>query len=481
MRRLLALERTATEALVIVASTRGGRPFIEQALRLDLGGSQTGAAASEEASSRIASALAERGLQRMDALVAIGRSSVELRQLTLPPSPDDELPDMVRFQALREFNRLEEDWPLDYLPLTDDPDQERRVLAAAVEPKIVDEIRNLCEAARLKPIRLIMRPCAAVSLAIRRLSEQTAPWLLLDVRGEEADLAVAVGEKLVLIRQTRLPGDPLSEPSAAAALTAEVRRTLAAARNQLESGQVESLVLCGADASHAALAKSLGDQLAVEATALDPFDGLALDQELAEAMPEQASHFAPLLGASLDELSEKAPALDFVNPRRRPEPPSRRNTYALAALAAAFVVLAVISITAVRSNQLKNEIRRLQNDANALENRLEQLAQAEVDAKEVQEWLSGEINWLEELRWLSERFSSAQDAMLTQMKLSVNSGRGEMTLDGLARDIESVSRLDEGLHDENHRVAGKSKGESRSNERYRVQFRSSVLIDAKER
>ena len=48
-------------------------------------------------------AIAQRSLTRTDTLVAIGRGKAELRELQLPPVPDDELPDMVRLQAIRSF------------------------------------------------------------------------------------------------------------------------------------------------------------------------------------------------------------------------------------------------------------------------------------------------------------------------------------------------------------------------------------------
>jgi hypothetical protein len=97
--------------------------------------------------------------------------------------------------------------------------------------------------------------------------------------------------------------------------------------------------------------------------------------------------------------------------------------------------------------------------------------------KEVAEWIDDGINWLDELRWLSEHYPSAEDAMLTQVKFNANAGRGEITLDGLARDVETVSRLDRGLHDGAHRLAGKRKGESDASGSYGVQFSSSVRIE----
>ena len=81
-----------------------------------------------------------RGLGRPDAVVAVGRSSIELRQLQLPPAAEDDLPDLVRFQAMREFNEFDERWLLDFLSIDSSGDSPREgnlprtVLATAIGP-----------------------------------------------------------------------------------------------------------------------------------------------------------------------------------------------------------------------------------------------------------------------------------------------------------------------------------------------------------
>ncbi len=60
-------------------------------------------------------AIAKRGLENTETLVAIGRGQAELRELQLPPVPDDELPDMVRFQAIRSFASAGESATVDFL------------------------------------------------------------------------------------------------------------------------------------------------------------------------------------------------------------------------------------------------------------------------------------------------------------------------------------------------------------------------------
>ena len=86
---------------------------------------------------------------------------------------------MVRFQAMREFNELEDDWLLDFIPIDTAADGARTVLAAAIDAELVGQIQKTCETAGLKPQRLMLRPCAAASLfaaASRAAASKSACW-----------------------------------------------------------------------------------------------------------------------------------------------------------------------------------------------------------------------------------------------------------------------------------------------------------------
>ena len=76
-------------------------------------------------------AVAQHGLEDTETLVAIGRGKAELRELQLPPVPDEELPDMVRFQAIRSFATAGESATVDYL-LTKRSESGVEMIAAAI-------------------------------------------------------------------------------------------------------------------------------------------------------------------------------------------------------------------------------------------------------------------------------------------------------------------------------------------------------------
>ncbi|MCH7729343.1 MAG: hypothetical protein IH991_23130 [Planctomycetes bacterium] len=137
MSKLLALEWDGREARVAVGHNTGDGLVVDQAFSVDLGPSNAGETFSDATiTERIASALAERRVGRCQTLVAVGRASIELRDFTVPSAPDDEMPAIVRFQALREFTALDDDWALDYIPLGTQAEGVN-VLAAAISPDLI--------------------------------------------------------------------------------------------------------------------------------------------------------------------------------------------------------------------------------------------------------------------------------------------------------------------------------------------------------
>ncbi|MGO8746210.1 MAG: type IV pilus biogenesis protein PilM [Thermoguttaceae bacterium] len=478
MPRVLALEWNDTEARVVVAQSQGANIVFEQAFLVSLRPAQPGEdQPAVDAGQRLATALAARGISRLDALVSVGRTNIELRQLSLPPAPDDELPDMVRFQATREFNSLQDNWPLDFMPIDEDPEQPRTVLAAAIAPELVAQIRKTCETAGLKPRRLILRACAAASLFTRL--QRDGPMrvrLLADLLGDEVDLTVMIDRKVIFLRTARLPCDPLDDLDAAGVLLSEIRRTMAAVQNQLGGRKVGAIALCGSSPKHAALADLLGERLSLPAEQFDFFAGLKLQEEIRQALPEHPGRFAPLFGMLLDELSATPPAVDFLHPRRRPEAPSRRRLYVRAGLAGGVVLTACLGLAWLQYNTYQRQLDDLTAEAQALTAKAPALEKTERLVKDVETWQGSNIVWLEELRRLSEKFPPSQDAMLTQLDLDIRALNSELRMNGVAKSVDVFKTMGESLRDETHRMVPREAGESAAHKDYPLQFQSSVIV-----
>ena len=114
---------------------------------------------------RLAAAVAGQISGKVTTLVGVGRDHVQIKLLSLPPAPPEELPDLVRFQAEREFTALGTDAALDFIPISGDAQTPNQVLALALSPAGIIEAREVCEALGLESDRIEVRGCAATAFA----------------------------------------------------------------------------------------------------------------------------------------------------------------------------------------------------------------------------------------------------------------------------------------------------------------------------
>ncbi len=479
MAHFLAIEWNDVEARLAVASGRPGQIVFEQALTVSLKASQSSEGASAaSAGERIAAALATRQIGRLPALVTLGRGNIELRQLSMPPSPDEELPDLVRFQAMREFASMQDDWPLDFIPLGTNPDEPRTVLAAAVAPGQIGEIEATCHEAGLKAQRVLLRPCAAAALYCRAHPVQSPGQirLLIDLLSGEADLTVLEDQTVVFLRSARMPGSPLESVEAAELLASEIRRTMAAAQNLLGGRRAQSLLLFGTTPTHDSLRDALQKEFDLPVETFDPFDGLKLKGELRRSVPADSDRFAPLLGALQVELQREKHAIDFLHPRRRAEKTTKQNLMAGIGLAAVVLLLGFLLFNVHQKRTLQGDIRRLSSELAQLKKQLDKVKETEGKAAGIGQWVAEDIRWLEQLRWLSEKAPPAEDVMFTSMTLAPSSRGGEIGLKGFAKNLETIAAMEQNLRDDTHQVkSGNTSGDS-SMKNYAYRFDSSVFV-----
>ena len=246
----------------------------------------------------LGAAVAGEGLRKAETLAVVGRPSIELKDLSLPPAPDDELPDMVRFQAMRDFTQLQDDWPLDFIPLSGSAEESRQVLAAAISAETLGEARNLHEGrGRVKAPRI-----AAMRVGFAVARHRPGPnriRLLVDLLGDEVDLTVLADDRPIFMRTARLAGDSTSQEQFRAVVM-EIRRTIAAMQNRLHGRRVEEVHLCGDGPHQATLGERIESELDLPTKLFDPFTSFEGASAIERKLPEHRGRFAPLLGMLAD-------------------------------------------------------------------------------------------------------------------------------------------------------------------------------------
>jgi Tfp pilus assembly PilM family ATPase len=453
MSRLLALEWDAKEARIVVGRKRIGGITVEQAFTAPLPQREEGSTADADIGGAIAKALAQHGLARVDTLVAVGRSNIELKFLSTPPVPPEELPDLVRFQAVKQFTTLADDWPLDFVPVSPNADGGTNVLAAAISADLVGQIRQTCTAAGVNVSRLVLRPFAAAALLKDQLEDGKCR-MMVDLVQDDADLTVLIGPQVIFPRTVRLPAINEAE-GLARVLLAEGRRTMIAAQNQLGGRRVEEIVIFGDGEHHTLLKQLLETELSLPVRLVDPFERVELSGEAKSSKPEFPGTFAPLLGMLLDEAVGRPPVIDFLHPRKRPEPPNRRRLYTLAGGAVAALLLVGFLGVQMRLWSLDDQIDELK----AEKAKQEKLAKVSVkpvkDAALLDQFAAGEITWLDELSRVSQKFPGPEAARVEDLFAQFLPKAGaNIAVKGVADKSTRIRQIEDSLRDKQHTVSG---------------------------
>ncbi len=437
MSNLVALEWDAREARICIGRTHGSGVAVEQAFALSLKEDESSPTA------QIVEALKQRGVSKSEALVAIGRSSIELRQMQMPPCPDDELVDMVRFQAMRQFTGITDAWPLDFVPLHRLNDDEAvHVLAAAINPEVIDPVEELCRDADLSLTKILLRPFAAASLMKPATSESQCR-ALVDMLADEADLTVLVGDDVVFVRTVRLPATN-DMAVRANALMGEIRRTIPAARNQAGGREVESVTLCGDHAELGPLEEIIKSKMGKAVEFLDPFSAVGARGELASHPPENPGRYASLIGAMNAHAGRSTVGIDFANPRKRPTPKSKKGRYAFVGALAAVAVALVCFIGWFELHRLGKELAKLEETFDQNEKQTERMREATEHAIAVKNLVGAkDIDWLQQLRDFSDSLPDPDLVLISNLTMSPNpkDPGGKMSVRGFIDDSSTIDEL----------------------------------------
>lgn len=468
MSRILAIDWDRLEARALLVHVGATGSVVTGAWTASLSSPEGTFLGAREIGARLATAIGGAASGNVTTLVGVGRDQVQMVLLSLPPAPSEELPDLVRFQAERELTSLGEDAALDYIPLSGDAATPHQVLAAALAGAGLEEVRDLCQAIGVEPERITLRATAAASFVARRL-EAGADDVSLVVNRllDEADLTVLVGDQVVLVRTVRLP-DATEAAGRARALAGEIRRTIAAVRQQLGDRIVGRVILCG-NASEADDAAGLSTDLGLPVEVFDVADNAPPGLEKSGVSPGNLARFGAVLGMALGETDRRDPVVDFLHVRRRKERQKFTRQHLLAATAAAVTLLFLGVLLWQRSASLSREISSLNNQTAELDARFQkQQLDSTIDkAASIDQWLATDVNWLDELdrfssTWRPEpldakEFPMADDAVVTQLTAYRPPGNqsqgGRLAVQAVARNQSAVAKLEKRLRDDEHRVS----------------------------
>ncbi|MCA9214416.1 MAG: hypothetical protein KDB27_15195 [Planctomycetales bacterium] len=466
MPRYLAIDWDDSELRVASANIQGAKVSVDDLVSAPLGEGTNVEAALREL-------IATHKLKASEALVCAPRSAVELRSLTVPPVPEDELPDIVRFQALREFSELSDDWPIDYLPISATEDG-ITVKAASMSPQRLKGITKPIEACEVKLIGLVLRPTALVAITKQLNPQPGQIRLLVDQVQNNAELTVIDGVKIQMMRTIHLPPNQ-EQAHRDDVLVNEIQRTVFAAKNQCRL-DVDTVVFFGPQDMRRSQVDLTRSKLNLQAECVNPLDSVSVGGRVALGKIDSGK-FAAAIGMLNEQGVADNHTIDLIRPRKAVEPPSRRNLYTLLALAAVCIVGAGLFGVWYELNGLDEQINSLRQTANGKKAEAEQAMKRIEKVESIQHWEKTSMNVLTELERLSTQMPDADSVQLSLVQGTPDPiGNGKVTLHGLAKGADSLEAVVTNLTDRDHRVHTDNAQKSNAQDKYDWTFRETMTI-----
>ena len=452
----------------------------------------------------------EHKLAKADTVFVVGRSEVEVRPLSFPPIPNEELPDAIRFQASKEFNRYDPNSPLDFFILNEKAGNgdlpsitfnvnaktgktgktdhaggsKRRVLASIVRPDLLKEISALCEKANLNLKRVVLHPCEEAFL-LRQTPTFSAEktYLLVEVDPTEVLLTIIFRGQPVFMRSPRLFGDR-AERTKISGLTSqilsEIKRTLIAVQNEIQGIAVDQIIMLGNSDEHQKLASDLSTALTLPVMQFDPWEGLKRGGKLTKSLPDSPELFAPLIGATLLAGRNLPSDIDYLNPKRRPADNSKQQIFTVIALAIGLLLMLTVGFGFWQQYAATKEVKRLMILKDQLKKESEEVDRQQKLLNSISAWESSRFDWLSQLHWLGMKVPPSENFMLTSLNITVpTSGKGRMAIKGLTSNTDIVAYAYDQMIDETRRPSNVVSKSLTTNPRYPYEFEMAVDVSQK--
>ncbi|MDR3109169.1 MAG: hypothetical protein LBU65_05715 [Planctomycetaceae bacterium] len=433
-------------------------------------------------------------LTKCDTIIVLPRSEVEVRQMSFPYVPVDEIPDMARFQAAREFNSYDVASPLDYLlfdeisvPLgystTSLPVLGRRILASMIPSSQMTKLTTLCDACKLRLKRIVLRPSEVTALWRRNSNfDSSQTYLLVELDSEVVSQTVIHHGQPIFMRSPRLPlgvfrdDAEVDDGDATDSMIAELKRTQFAVSNEVQPVTIGSIVLCGTTEKHKQIADDIHAALSVSVALFDPWSTIKHGKITSETLPH-SEQYAALIGVLNEVAANKPSDIDLLNPKRPPEKVGKRQLVTLVSGVAIVLLFAALAYGYVRRVSLENELKDLQNRVTQLKEEEKVTKKLRTDLSAIDTWAADRIDWFEQLEWLSQHLPKSEDIVLTDMTLRAAGGTGNIDIKGNAKNADVFSSMETSLSgDTFHRIRSGDKRKEAGNGRYEFRFDNMSVI-----
>jgi hypothetical protein len=455
MSRLISIECDPTEVRVAIGSsglTSGVtlEHVLSSPLSLDASEDVLGSVKTFQA---VQGLLKQAGVRSGNAIVCVGRNAVELRSMTLPTVDKNELPEMVRFAAQRQFANTGDSWPIDFVVIPSNQDKMTDCLAATINPAIVDRIGKIVESLGLTLTQIVLRPLASATMAMVKQSQlANSNVLFMELFRDEVDMTIVERGNVVFMRNVRF-SQPLEGAVNHQALLSEIKRTLIAAASQRTNLEVDQIRVWGSDSQYSETCKHLSASLKNNVATIDALDLVDASRSVRGEAGDNPGKFSSAVGALFaPQVSDRL--IDFSHPRKREEKQRPVRTYALAGAAVALILGSGFAWYWSSHSAMNQEIAELEKDIASNVTLLKTANKKISDWRKVEVFMEGDYNWLEQLEYLSSHAAPADKVIFGATSFMVEPRTNSSTISTRFITIEQddVPEIQEAYRDPQHSV-----------------------------
>ena len=411
------------------------------------------------------------------AIIVLPRGDVEEFEATLPPASDDELSGLVVNEAHKHLANADEA-RMDFIEVERGSDETRRLSIMALPQPSFNRLNTAVKHQGWALASLQVRHVAAAGLLHKLVDLEKQPRsILVNINRQDVELLIFELDRLILVRTISLSADN-DAAALADRLAVEIQRSLmVTARAESEQSTTpDQIYIFGGDDEQQTLAERLTANLQLPAALLNPLDAfVAYPKDL----PPQLHQFSGLLGALIDQPAERT--VDLLNSKcGRPKSPWLQRAIIYGSVAA----LALIGTIwwSLDVNQLKDSNATLKTELAELEKQYDQLSEKTAVVDQIATWQGDDINWLDELRELSQRFPERSLVQVKSMTLSSSPANpGVIVMNLQAKDENVITKMEQTIRDEFHQVRTNQFSQSDSEEELPWQFGASILLSRRDR
>jgi len=435
---LLALDWDSRQLRVLQCQSQRGALRVLRALACDVP-ADLKMDDPEALGSFLCAVLRSQSIRSRTAIFAVPRQHAVLHALSLPATPQEDVPGMVRFQLAQELPFSIEEAAVDYVvSLESEEGLVTSVIAAAVRYEFVQFLQHVARSAGLKLARIALRPQANLA-ALERIpadeSDAAPTVLFVDLGADSTEINIFSDQTLAFSRSSAVTAPQFDE------LLLEVTRTLQAYRASVASSELDNIVVAGASGFEEQFAQRLQEQLDRPAAVYQPLADVQMDQRAGAAV----SGFSAVIGLALLHGREEKSRFNFLHPKR-PVTPGAAKTRQVQMIvgAAALVMLLVFGYSRLVLSQRNAELARLNKINRKLAKEWKEYQKFSVRLEQVNNWIDTKVNWLDEMKRLSMWFPGTEEAYLSRARLSQSRMAGivaEIEVDGQAKSPQTLSQM----------------------------------------